>query len=129
MTEETKNLDVVNFTNVDIHDFEGMWGGETTLIKAGETRQFPKFLAEHYCKHLVDRILLRSGLVWTDAALRKPYEDKILGKVVVEVAKVKVVEKAPEELKETPKEFEGVPKEDKPVFNQPKKRGRKPKVV
>ena len=128
MTEETKNLDVVNFTNVDIHDFEGMWGGQTTLIKAGETRQFPKFLAEHYCKHLVDRILLRSGLVWTDAALRKPYEDKILGKVAIEVGKVEIKKEAPkEEIKETPKEFEGVPKEEPKV--EPKKRGRKPKVV
>jgi hypothetical protein len=127
MTDETKSLDVVNFTNVDNHDFQGMWGGETTLIKAGETRQFPKFLAEHYCKHLVDRILLRSGLVWTDAALRKPYEEKILGKVVVEIEKLEIKEKAPEEPKETPKEFEGIPKEEtKPA---PKRRGRKPKVV
>jgi len=127
MTDELKNLSVVNFTNVDNHDFEGMWGGQTTLIKAGETRQFPKFLAEHYCKHLVDRILLRGGLVWTDAALRKPYEDKILGKVVVEAKEVKVVEKAPVVEQRQVTEFEGKPKEEPKA--EPKKRGRKPKVV
>jgi hypothetical protein len=116
------DLKVINFTNIDKENYEAMWGGETTIIKAGETRQFPKFLAEHYCKHLVNKILIRGGQDWSAENLRKPLEDKILGKVVVEAEEVKVVEKMPEvKVAEKTVEFSEAPPVEKP------KRGRKPK--
>lgn len=98
-------LDVVNFTNIDREPFEGKWGGEVNIIKAGETKQFPKFLAEHYCKHLVNKILIRGGRDWTSADLRKPLEDRVLGKVAVETDE--------EEKKEEEITFEEAPKEEK----------------
>jgi len=51
-------LTVVCFTNINDKDFVGQWDGVPYPIKAGETKQFPKFLAEHLAKHLVDRILI-----------------------------------------------------------------------
>ena len=101
-------LDVVNFTNIDNENYEGMWGGETTVIKAGETRPFPKFLAEHYCKHLVNKILIRGGRDWSDQVAREPLEKKILG----QSAKVEPVFEKPVQKEEV---FAEVPKEEPKV--------------
>jgi len=81
MSEE---LNVVNFTNIDNQDFEGMWGGQIEIIKAGQTRQFPKFLAEHYCKHLVNKMLIRQNQDWSAVNLREELEKKILGEAKAE---------------------------------------------
>jgi len=121
-----EDLTVVNFTNIDREDFDGMWGGEITIIKAGETKQFPKFLADHYCKHLVNKILIRQGTDWSSGIARQPLEEKIMGVVGVKVDE----DERPEFIKggpiETPKveEFEDKPKEEV-VKEEPKKRGRK----
>jgi len=142
--EDQTGLEIVNFTNISGADFEGMWGGQPYLVKAGETKQFARWMAEHFAKHLVDKILIKSGKDFgKDSLERKPLEDRILGKVAVpvEVKKEEVpsevkVEKtatpAPTEAVKTstaPSEFEEKPKEDKPVFNQPevkpKKKSRK----
>jgi len=80
---ERNSLDVINFTNIDNSDFEGMWGGEVTVIRAGETRPFPRFLAYHYAKHLIDKILLRGGGDYGDEVQRKPLEARILGTVSI----------------------------------------------
>lgn len=58
---EEKAMEVVNFTNIDKEDFEGMWGGRVRIIKAGETIQVPRFKAENYAKHLAEKILIRKG--------------------------------------------------------------------
>jgi hypothetical protein len=130
--EDIKHLDVVNFTNIDKEDFEGMWGGEITIIKAGETRPFPKFLAEHYCKHLVNKILIRDLKEWSNQILRDPLEKNILGKSAEAIVK---------EVPQTPKEetFATAPKatlhanEEKgetPVFPDiPKEKPKKVKKV
>jgi hypothetical protein len=141
--EDTRHLEVVNFTNVDNEAFEGKWGGEITIIKAGETRPFPKFLAEHYCKHLVNKILIRGGFDWSNKILREPLEKKILGQAikttVEEVPQEPKEDVFPEQLKETlhanePKGetpiFKDVPKEEESPFPdelKPKKRGKKVK--
>ena len=112
---ELNELSVVNFTNIDNDDYEGMWGGEITVIKAGQTKQFPKFLAEHYCKHLVNKMLIKGGQDWSNEIARKPLEERILGVVAVEP------EEAPEFIVGGPIEektaFEEAPKEEVPVKN------------
>jgi hypothetical protein len=135
-------LDVVNFTNIDSQDYEGMWDGATTIIKAGETKQFPKFLAEHYCKHLINKILIRNGQDWSNIILREPLLKKILGEIAIPVESVEIKEetkptppieqtepgelaKTPGELAKTEEVFAEAPKEEKP---KPKKRGKKSKV-
>ena len=85
--------DTINFTNIDSEDFDGKWGGEEYLIKAGKTKEFPAFLAEHLTKHLVDKILLKRGSQdYSDPTARKPLEDQIKGSVVIkeEVKDVKM---------------------------------------
>lgn len=138
---EKNSLDVINLTNIDTSDFEGMWGGEITIIKAGETKPFPRFLAYHYAKHLMDKILINSGKDFGDEVLRKPLEERILGIVSVapevitpvaqEVITPEVVgesvipgeEKGEEEFAGVPVEvLEAVEVEEKPKL---KKRGKK----
>lgn len=108
MSDELDNLAVVNFTNIDGEDYEGMWGGEAVILKAGITKQFPKFLAEHYCKHLVNKMLIRQGKDWSEEALRKPLEEKILGKIEVEAEEDKPVFVKGGPIGETPAEFQEV---------------------
>lgn len=122
----SNELDVVNFTNIDHEDYEGMWGGEITLIKAGQTKPFARFLAEHFCKHLVNKMLIRGGQDWSNEIARKPLEEKILGQ-----ASVTPEEELPVFIKGgpvEPTEFAEAPKEEKievPPPNPVKKGGKK----
>jgi len=118
------DLEVINFTNIDGEDFEGMWGGEITVIKSGETKPFPKFLAEHFCKHLVNKMLIKSGKDWSAIDLREPLEARILGQVSVSV------DERPEFIKGGPVEqveFAEAPVEE--VKEVVKKKGGRPKKV
>jgi hypothetical protein len=108
-------LSVVNFTNIDNQPFDGMWGGVITVINAGETRQFPKFLAEHYCKHLVNKILIKGGQDWSNQISREPLEKRILGQVSVSPNVEKQEEKKEEET------FAGLPKDTPKVEVNPLK--------
>lgn len=104
-----KEFDIINFTNIDDEDYEGMWGGEVKVIKAGETTQFPAFLADHYAKHLVDKILLRQGVSdYSDVQLRKPLLEKILGNVYKKAEQEAVKQN---EVQAEP-EFVDIPKEE-----------------
>jgi hypothetical protein len=126
-SNEKNNLDVISFTNIDSKDFEGMWGGVITVIKAGETKPFPRFLAYHYAKHLVNKILLSGGNDFGDELKRKPLEEKILGIVSItpEAPETSKAEEVPiespietseapkEEVITPPEEFIDIPKEVK----------------
>ena len=101
---ELNQLDVINFTNIDSEDFEGMFGGNPTTIKAGETRQFPRFLAQHFTKHLIDKILLRDGKDHGSDLARNPLEAKILGIVVSVSSEVVKTEPKTEEFPEVPQD-------------------------
>lgn len=99
LTQEN-HLDVINFTNIDSEDFVCSWGSKDVqigidaggkpeykkvpveyFIKAGETKQFPRFLAYHFVKHLIDKICLRK-YGNQDAPGREELEAKILGMTV-----------------------------------------------
>jgi len=107
---EKSSLDVINFTNIDGEDYEGMWGGEITIIKAGEVKPFPRFLAYHYAKHLIDKILLRSGKDSGDDLLRQPLEQKILGGIATHLEETPKEEVA--DLSVNVEEFAGKPIEE-----------------
>ena len=123
---ERASLEVINFTNINEEDFEGMWGGVPEIIEVGETKPFPRFLALHYTKHLVNKILIRRGESWTAQSLREPLEKECLGEEATLIenkgtAPAPVGEKKSEEFDEAPKE-EGADekatdetKDDKPV--------------
>jgi len=97
-TEKDK-LDVINFTNVDSRDYEGMFGGEVTIIKSGETKPFPRFLAYHYAKHLINKMLLAGSGDYGDELQRKALEDRILGNVSVPATTTPSVSTPPDEGK------------------------------
>lgn len=106
---ERDSLRVINFTNIDSKPFDAMWGGEVEVIEVGETKPFPKFLALHYTKHLVDKILIRDGIPWTSKQDREPLERECLGEKEAEsvskgAAPKPVQEKADEGFDEKPKE-------------------------
>lgn len=128
MGDETNYLDVVNFTNIDSSDYEGMWGGEVTIIKAGETRQFPRFLANHYAKHLIDKLLIKGGQDFSNELLRAPLADRILGNIA-RVLEEQAVTPTAEATPSAPAEFEEKPKEEPAVeATPPKKKGRPKKT-
>lgn len=60
-----KNIDVdceiidteENYPHKDY--FQVKWSGHPHRIPPGETRKMPRFLAEHYAKHLADHVLMR----------------------------------------------------------------------
>lgn len=71
------------FTNNSVEDFIGMWGGIEYLIKKGESKEFPMYLAYHLCKHFVDREITRAGrssLLGVEE-VRKEYEDKTIAEI------------------------------------------------
>ena len=131
----SNELDVINFTNIDSEDYVGMWGGKGETIKAGETRPFPRFLAEHFAKHLVTKIMLKSGGDWAnDSADRKPMEAKILGGISVtptdvEIETPEVKEPEFEDIKEVD-DVKLLPTPTVPIEQAPvkKKMGRPKKV-
>ena len=122
-TTKDNEFDVINFTNTTTEDFAGKWGGIEEVIRAGETKPFPRFKAVHYANQLAKKILLgQVGQPFGDEGLREDLTAKMLGQV--SVPPVQEVATAPEEP-----EFEEAPKEE-PVEEPaeepaPKKRGRR----
>ena len=49
------------FHNFTDKPFTGMWDGESETFQPGEQKFMPAYLAEHYAKHLVNRVLLEKG--------------------------------------------------------------------
>lgn len=110
-----KDLSVINFTNIDSEDFEGMYGGKTTIFKAGATVAFPAFLATHFANHLADKILLKQQKDFGTQETRKPLLDKILGQVIVPFSTPTEniqVEDLPVETATAEPEFPELPKEE-----------------
>lgn len=58
--------------------FEVRYDGEPLRIPPGETRVLPRYLAEHFAKHLADYILMREGHMVHDSLLRSPLLSKII---------------------------------------------------
>ena len=56
---KTNPQDILVFCNIDKEDFTFKFDGNPYTIKAGDTRFFPRFLAGHGAKHLIDKILNR----------------------------------------------------------------------
>lgn len=58
--------------------FEVQWSGTSLRIPPGETRIVPKYLADHFAKHLVDHILTRRKKMLHDSQLRDPLIAEII---------------------------------------------------
>jgi hypothetical protein len=119
----TEDLTVKNFTNIDDEDFEGMWGGEKYPVKAGETKQFPGFLVDHFAGQLAKKILLRQGADnFMDPLKTKPLIKQMKGEIEVEV-----LEEEPEAKPKAKAKSKAAPKKEKAFPKKPKakKRGKK----
>lgn len=57
--EPTDLYNILTVKNIDNEDFIFSVNKEQYLIKAGETRNFPKFMVNIGLKHLIDKILLK----------------------------------------------------------------------
>jgi len=69
-----------NFTSEDFTEEQGaMWNSRAYLVKAGEIKFYPIFLANHLCKHLINRELIRKNEAsMLDPKLREELKNKIL---------------------------------------------------
>ena len=67
--------------------FQVKWGGQPHRVKPGETRRMPRFLAEHYAKHLADHILIKEGdTSGRKGLMQSPVErPKVLSKIILGV--------------------------------------------
>jgi len=75
-------FDLQNFTNIDSEKFIGKWAGEGYSFEIGETRAFPIFLVDHFCKHLADKILMRTDEFSNDAKRAELYAQMKGGQVI-----------------------------------------------
>lgn len=50
------------FFNFDIEPFQGWWNGRSKTFQPGEKVRMPAYLAEHFAKHLSNKVLIRRGL-------------------------------------------------------------------
>ena len=104
--EDQKQLEVVNFNNIDNEDFNGMWGGVqggTYFVPAKTVKKFPRFLADHFKKALAVKILMKEN---KDFGNDSPLLADKMAQIVTEDPELPSVV-MPEEPKKKP-EFEEV---------------------
>lgn len=75
--------DIVTIKNIDTEDFEFSYnrsapGSRTYTIKAGETANYPRFLADHAVSHLIDQVLTAKKIRTNDKMMRIKYAQKIV---------------------------------------------------
>lgn len=116
---ESVGLEVINFTNIDKEDFEGMYGGVPKVFKKGKTVPMPRFQAIHYAKHLITKMIRAEGGNWGDDIKRGELEKKILGEISVE--EDAIIEEVKKE------EFADLKKEDKKEVKKEEKKEDKPR--
>lgn len=73
---------IVTIQNVDTEDFVCYYNKSRNpkayVMRAGEVRRYPKFLAKHLAKHLVDQILTRQEKKTSNQTFRNSLMEKIV---------------------------------------------------
>lgn len=88
-----EDYNVINFTNIYKDDFEGIHHQIKYPVKSGETKPFPKFLADHLANQLAIKILLETEKDWGNAQAKLELTKQILGEIAVKVS-VPIIETA-----------------------------------
>src|SRR3990167_5059351 len=74
--------DIITIQNTDNEDFEFFYdrasGNYPYTIKAGEIKRFPRFLATHCIKHLIDKIMNKRQQKTSNETIRQTLADKII---------------------------------------------------
>lgn len=114
--------DLKSFTNYTDENFKCSWDGEPYTVAAGETRQFPPFLAEVFAKHFADRELNKAGKSTGDKKAKAEIFEKCLG-ITIKVEEKEEEKsdgaKLKEEIEEKEEEFTDL-KEEKPKKSKKK---------
>ena len=50
------------FTNFTDKEFIGYWDGKARKFTPGESKYMPDYLAQHFARHLTNRVLIEKGL-------------------------------------------------------------------
>lgn len=71
------------FSNWSKDDFTGVWAGVATVVKSGEVRELPMYLAYHFTKHFVDREMTKDGKssLLASEGERQKYEEKTIAEI------------------------------------------------
>ena len=79
---ETQVFDTVSIQNIDDEDFifeyDKSKGNYPYIIPAGQVKRFPRFLAEHAVKHLIDKILNKIKLTKLTICICSSSEVKVI---------------------------------------------------
>lgn len=73
--------DIVTLKNVDNEDFEFMYDKRPYYMPVGQLRRFPRFLADHAVKHLVDKLCNKNDVRTSDDAARARFAAQIVVQV------------------------------------------------
>lgn len=60
-TQTKQIMSNATFHNFTDKDFTGYWDGKPKTFKPGDRQYMPAWLAEHFAKHLANRVLIESG--------------------------------------------------------------------
>ena len=103
MEPQIANYDIVAIQNIDDEDFvfeyDRSRGNFPHIIPAGQVKRFPRFLAEHAVKHLIDKILTKRKERTNNEPLRQSLAEQIV--INEEVLQQPPVKSEAEKLKET----------------------------
>ena len=81
-TPQISHYDVVALQNIDDEDFvfeyDRSHGNYPYVIPAGQIKRFPRFLAEHALKHLIDKILTKRKQKTNNEPLRQALAGEIV---------------------------------------------------
>lgn len=88
-------FDTTKIINISKEDFTYPFDNEAYTIKAGETRELPKFIAEHLAIHLIDKILQEKPYnikdTRRDTPIRRDLFAKIIPEITQEIPSVKIL--------------------------------------
>jgi len=121
MDPKTALYDIVAIQNIDDEDFvfeyDRSKGNYPHVIPAGQVKRFPRFLAEHAVKHLIDKLLNKRNERTNNEVLRQSLAEQIV--IAEEVLQQPPRKTEAEVLKETvdnlnrPSELEQVLKKNR----------------
>lgn len=76
---DPRSADIITVQNVDTEPIDIIYDGKSWgTIVPGQIRRFPRFLAEHAVKHLIDQILNRLEKATNNKVLRQEWAQKIV---------------------------------------------------
>jgi hypothetical protein len=70
--------DIITLQNIDNEDFDFAYDKRPYIIRAGQVRRFPRFLANHALKHLIDKILTKRKIRTNHETHRADLAEKIV---------------------------------------------------